>query len=70
MPETVARNIGGTTAEALQRFVNGEASIAIAARLKCSEAAVQELRDTLGRQGTIGLLIGLCVPNPSAHNRH
>jgi len=53
VPETVARNIGGTTAEALQRFVNGEASIAIAARLKCSEAAVQELRDTLGRQGTI-----------------
>jgi len=62
VPEVVADKIGDSTAEALQRFVEGEASIAVAVRLNCSEAALQELRDALGRQGAIGLLIGLCTP--------
>ena len=64
VPDVVADKIGDTTAGALQRFVEGESSVAIAVRLNCSEAAVQELRDALGRQGAIGLLIGLCAPGP------
>src|SRR5206468_6599651 len=62
VPEAVARVIGGTNAEALQRFVEGGASVGLAARLKCSEAGIQQLRDAIGRQGAIGLLLGLCVP--------
>jgi hypothetical protein len=64
VPEVVANKIGDSTAEALQRFVEGETSVAVAVRLNCSEAALQELRDALGRQGAIGLLIGLCAPGP------
>ena len=61
VPETVADKIGGSTAAALQRFVDGDTSIAIASKLKCSEATVHKLRQAIGRQGAIGLLIGLCV---------
>ncbi|MBZ5559442.1 MAG: hypothetical protein LAO77_19395 [Acidobacteriia bacterium] len=64
VPETVAEKVGASTALALQRFVDGDTSIAIAERLKCSEVAVQKLRDAIGRQGAIGLIIGLCVPGP------
>lgn len=62
VPQVVAQMIGDSTAHALQRFVEGDTSVAVAARLNCSAAAVQELRDALGRQGAIGLLIGLCAP--------
>jgi hypothetical protein len=62
VPEAVAQRIGGTTAQALQRFVDGGISTGLATRLKCSEPAIQQLRDALGRPGAIGLLLGLCVP--------
>ena len=65
VPETVADIIGHTTSGALQRFVEGDTSSAIARRLKCNEETIQLLRDAIGREGAIGLLIGLCVPVPS-----
>ena len=64
VPETVADKIGPSTSAGLQRFVDGDTSSAIADKLKCTEAAVQALRDAIGREGAIGLLIGLCVPPP------
>jgi hypothetical protein len=66
VPETVAEKIGGTNAIALQRFIEGGTSIGLAARLKCSEAELQRLREAIGRQGAIGLLIGLCLPTVAA----
>jgi hypothetical protein len=67
VPDAVAHRIGGTNAEALQQFVNGGTSTGLATRLKCSEAGIQKLRDAIGKQGAIGLLLGLCVPAlPSA----
>jgi hypothetical protein len=62
VPDTVAEKVFGSNAAALQRFVDGGTSLAVAARLNCSESALQELRDALGRQGAVGLLIGLSVP--------
>ena len=62
VPDAVAQKIGGTNAQALQHFVDGGSSLGLAARLKCSEGAIQQLRNTIGREGAIGLLLGLCVP--------
>lgn len=62
VPDSVAEKIGGSTALGLQRFVDGDTSIGLATRLRCSDVAVQKLRDAIGREGAIGLLIGLCVP--------
>jgi hypothetical protein len=60
--ESVAEKIGGTNAIGLQRFIDGGTSVGLAARLKCSEVGLKELREVIGRQGAIGLLIGLCLP--------
>jgi hypothetical protein len=62
VPDAVALRIGGTSAGALQGFVDGGSSIGLARRLKTSEAGIQQLRDAIGREGAIGLLLGLCVP--------
>jgi hypothetical protein len=62
VPDAVARKIGGTNVEGLQRFVDGGTSVGVAKRLRCSEAGIQMLRDAIGKDGAIGLLLGLCVP--------
>lgn len=67
VPEVIADRIGAT-AQGLQRFVDGDTSTALAARLQCTDITIQRLRETLGREGAIGLLVGLVVPT-SARER-
>ena len=49
----------GTTPSAINAFVNGQASADIAAALGTSSAELQELRRMIGREGAIGLIVGL-----------
>jgi hypothetical protein len=49
----------GTTPSAINGFVNGQASADIAAALGASSGELQELRRMIGREGAIGLIIGL-----------
>lgn len=46
---------------ALQEFVDGTANSAVALLLHVNSDTVQELRDLIGRDGAIGLLIGLSM---------
>jgi len=54
----LASSIGTTTAS-LTKFVNGEASAGIASALGTTTSSAQELRNLIGRDGAIGLIIGL-----------
>jgi hypothetical protein len=49
----------GTTPSAINSFVNGQASADIAAALGASSRELQDLRRMIGREGAIGLIIGL-----------
>jgi hypothetical protein len=60
VPDSIAERLG-TNAVSLQRFVDGVGSHGVAAAMHCTVAAVLELRRQVGREGAIGLLIGLCV---------
>jgi len=55
----------GTTSSSLQDFVNGGTSIGLAAHLGTTSSNVQLLRNKIGREGAIGLLIGLMAGLPS-----
>ena len=50
-----------TTTSSLQTFIDGGTSIGLAARIGCTSSALQELRNCIGQEGAIGLIIGLCV---------
>jgi hypothetical protein len=49
----------GTTSRAITDFVNGRASAGIAVALGTTSVSAQELRNAIGREGAIGLIIGL-----------
>ena len=49
----------GTTSSSITNFVNGQASAGIASALGTTTSSAQELRDLIGRDGAIGLIIGL-----------
>jgi hypothetical protein len=49
----------GTTPASITSFVNGQVSADIAAALGATPGAAQELRNMIGREGAIGLVIGL-----------
>lgn len=49
----------GTTTSNITDFVRGTASVGIAAALGTTTSGAQELRDLIGRDGAIGLVIGL-----------
>ena len=66
VPIGVAAKLG-TTAASLQEFVNGGTSGALASALGTTPAALQELRQDIGQQGAIGLLIGLSVASGRQH---
>jgi len=51
----------GVPSSSLEDFVNGGTSIGLAARIGCLSSTLQELRDDIGQQGAIGLIIGLCI---------
>jgi hypothetical protein len=58
VPITLADRLD-TTQPSLQAFVDGSAEVGVAAHLGCSPRAAQRLRDEIGREGAIGVLIGL-----------
>ena len=49
----------GTTSENINKFVEGTVSPGIATALGTSREHAQELRDKIGREGAIGIIIGL-----------
>lgn len=49
----------GTTPASITHFINGQAAADIAAALGTTPGAAQELRNRIGREGAIGLIIGL-----------
>lgn len=49
----------GVPSSSLQDFVTGGTSIGLAAKIGCTSSTLQELRDDIGEQGAIGLIIGL-----------
>jgi len=56
--------IGGrlkVTTSSLQKFVDGGTSIGFASVIGCTSSNLQELRNAIGHEGPIGLLIGLCI---------
>jgi hypothetical protein len=54
----LARSIG-TTSQRITDFVNGTASPGVARALGTTTANAQVLRNVIGREGAIGLIIGL-----------
>ena len=60
VPESVARRFGSTR-EALQEFVDGGTSLRLAQYYGCREDEFRDLRRAIGREGAVGLLIGLCL---------
>jgi hypothetical protein len=59
-PNSIASKLG-TATEIVQKFIDGEATAAMAKVLHTDLAAAQELRVLLGKQGAIGVLLGLCL---------
>lgn len=51
----------GTTSSSIENFINGKASAGIASALGTTTSTAQELRNVIGREGAIGLIIGLCT---------
>ena len=51
----------------LQKFVDGGTSPGLARLMGCTAANLQELRIAIGRQGAIGLLIGICIRRTEAY---
>jgi hypothetical protein len=49
----------GTTSTNITAFINGKSSPGIAKALGTTTTNVQQLRDEIGREGAIGVIIGL-----------
>jgi hypothetical protein len=49
----------GATSSSLQTFVDGGPSTGLAQRMGITSTSLQELRKAIGKEGAIGLLIGL-----------
>ena len=62
VPSSIAERVFCANADAIQKFVDGEPSLVLADFAKVGEDALRDLRDSLGREGAIGLLIGLALP--------
>ena len=60
VPITIADRLG-TTPASLQDFVNGGTCSALASALGTTPASLQELRSEIGKEGAIGLLIGVAA---------
>ncbi len=56
----------GVSTRALQEFIDGHAGFAVAPMFHAMAANVQEVRDRIGREGAIGLIIGYCLTAPKA----
>ncbi|NKB38586.1 MAG: hypothetical protein GKR93_15740 [Gammaproteobacteria bacterium] len=61
--EGIATSLG-TTAAAVQKFINGQASEGLATAIGISSSELQHLRNDLGKDGAIGLILGLAIALP------
>ena len=50
-----------TGTQLVQEFIDGRASGGVAAAIGAPSTFVQDLRERLGHDGAIGLLVGLCL---------
>ena len=51
----------GVTSSSLQTFVNGGTSIGLAGKMGITSTTLRDLRNAIGKDGAIGLIIGLMV---------
>ena len=51
----------GCMSSSIQQFVDGGTSQSLASKMGCMSSDLQELRIRIGKQGAIGLVIGLCI---------
>lgn len=51
----------GVVSSSLQEFVNGGTSVGLAGKLGMTSANLQLLRNQIGQEGAVGLIIGLMV---------
>ncbi len=54
----------GVMSRSLQEFIDGHANFGVAPMFHSLATNVQELRDRIGRDGAIGLIIGYCLTAP------
>lgn len=54
----------GLARRSLQDLIDGRASFGVAPMFHSMAANVQELRDRIGRDGAIGLVVGYCLSAP------
>ena len=59
----------GTMTFSVQSFLDGEVRIGMVQALGMSTAAAQALRNSIGREGAIGVVIGLCLARPATRPR-
>lgn len=57
---SLAQEIGARRS-VVQSFIDGDVRRSMAKVMGSKRNAVQELRDEVGREGAIGIVIGLCV---------
>lgn len=54
-----------TGSQLVQEFIDGRTSSGVAAAIGAPPIFVQDLRERLGHDGAIGLLVGLCLARKS-----
>ena len=60
----VSTNVGyrlGIMKSSLQSFIDGQATTSVAGLLGTTTSNAQELRNLIGREGAIGLILRLCM---------
>jgi hypothetical protein len=70
VPASVAERLGVPLLSLEDFLLRGFASDSVAHRLGMSMSAAEELARTVGRDGTIGIIIGLLLSSADAASRH
>jgi hypothetical protein len=60
VPLSIAAQLG-VTASSLQQFIDGSASVSTGRLFSVTSSGAQDLRNQVGKNGAIGLIIGLCI---------
>lgn len=59
----------GTLTSSVQDFIDGRVGIGMAHAMGMLASNAQMLRNSIGREGAIGLVIGMCIARHAAENR-
>lgn len=54
-----------TTSSVLQDFLDGKTALSMAQVVGCSSETLTDLRTALGKEGAIGMLLGMCLATKS-----